>query len=131
MIFCEFSLNLTKRVLNLSIFEPQMNEYGLEREITSSTRLYLNETSSHFAKKLRIFPLESSKIFCLFFYSATPIVFDAFFIFLNFFVYHSSKYFHISFNEKKNFLLSPLESIPGPLLVCPVVSIIYTTWSPL
>ena len=60
MIFCEFFLNLTKRALNLSIFEPQMNEYGLEREISSSTRLYLNETSSHFAKKLRIFPLESS-----------------------------------------------------------------------
>ena len=60
MISCKFPLNLTKRVLNLSVFEPQMNEYGLEREITSSTRLYLNETSSHFAKKLRIFPLESS-----------------------------------------------------------------------
>ena len=50
MISCKFPLNLTKRVLNLSVFEPQMNEYGLEREITSSTRLYLNETSSHFAK---------------------------------------------------------------------------------
>ena len=55
MIFCQFFFNLTKRALNLSIFEPQMNEYGLEREISSSTRLYLNETSSHFAKKIENF----------------------------------------------------------------------------